>query len=157
MNPPYSLPRHSRKDEKHYTMLWLKAFHVIAVITWFAGLFYLPRLYVYHADAGDSISVARFVLMERRLFAIMSIGAAASVGFGAAMLAAAPVYLAMEWLRIKLVLVLLLIAYHGVCYKLMRDFALNRNARSAKWYRLFNEVPSLLLIGIVVLAVVKPF
>jgi putative membrane protein len=156
MNPPYSLPRQSRKDEKHYTMLWLKAFHVIAVITWFAGLFYLPRLYVYHADARDSVSVERFILMERRLFAIMSIGAVASVLLGAAMLAAAPVYLAMEWLRIKLVLVLLLIAYHGFCYKLMRDFALNRNARSAKWYRVFNEVPSLLLIGIVVLAVVKP-
>jgi putative membrane protein len=138
-------------------MLWLKAFHVIAVITWFAGLFYLPRLYVYHADAKDSISIARFVLMERRLFAIMTIGAAASVVFGAAMLAAAPVYLTMEWLRIKLALVLLLIAYHGFCYKLMRDFALNRNTRSAKWYRAFNEVPSALLIGIVVLAVVKPF
>jgi putative membrane protein len=137
-------------------MLWLKAFHVVAVITWFAGLFYLPRLYVYHADAKDSISIERFVLMERRLFAIMSIGAVASVSFGAAMLAAAPVYLAMEWLRIKLALVLLLIAYHGCCWKLMRDFALNRNARSAKWYRVFNEVPSLLLIGIVVLAVVKP-
>jgi len=138
-------------------MLWLKAFHVIAVITWFAGLFYLPRLYVYHADAKDSVSIARFVLMERRLFAIMTIGAAASVVFGAAMLAAAPVYLTMEWLRIKLVLVLLLIAYHGLCYKLMRDFARDRNARSAKWYRAFNEVPSVLLIGIVVLAVVKPF
>jgi putative membrane protein len=138
-------------------MLWLKAFHVIAVITWFAGLFYLPRLFVYHADAADSVSIARFVLMERRLFAIMTIGAAASVLFGAAMLAAAPAYLAMEWLRIKLVLVLLLIAYHALCYPLMRDFARNRNARSAKWYRVFNEVPSLLLIGIVVLAVVKPF
>jgi putative membrane protein len=157
MNPPYSLPRRSRKDEKHYTMLWLKAFHVIAVITWFAGLFYLPRLYVYHADAGDPISIARFVLMERRLFAIMSIGAVASVLLGAAMLAAAPVYLTMAWLRVKLLLVLLLVAYHGFCYKLMRDFALNRNAHSAKWYRVFNEVPSLLLIGIVVLAVVKPF
>jgi protoporphyrinogen IX oxidase len=138
-------------------MLWLKAFHVIAVITWFAGLFYLPRLYVYHADATDPISIARFVLMERRLFVIMTIGAAASVVFGAAMLAAAPIYLTMEWLRIKLVLVLLLITYHGFCYRLMRDFAGNRNARSAKWYRAFNEVPSLLLIGIVVLAVVKPF
>jgi putative membrane protein len=137
-------------------MLWLKAFHVVAVITWFAGLFYLPRLFVYHADARDPIGIERFVVMERRLFAIMSIGAAASVLFGAAMLAAAPVYLAMEWLRIKLVLVLLLIAYHGFCWTLMRDFALNRNARSARWYRVFNEVPALLLIGIVVLAVVKP-
>lgn len=138
-------------------MLWLKAFHVIAVVTWFAGLFYLPRLFVYHADAKDTISVERFQIMERRLFAIMTIGAAASVAFGAAMLAAAPVYLTMGWLHIKLLLVLLLIAYHVTCYKLMRDFAQHRNARSAKWYRGFNEVPSLLLIAIVLLAVVKPF
>ncbi len=111
---------------------------------------------VYHADAKDTISIERFKIMERRLFAIMTIGAVASVAFGAAMLAAAPAYLAMEWLRIKLLLVLLLIAYHVFCYKLMRDFAQNRNTRSAKWYRGFNEVPSLLLIAIVVLAVVKP-
>ncbi len=138
-------------------MLWLKAFHVIAVVTWFAGLFYLPRLYVYHADAKDSIGIERFRVMERRLFALMTIGAAASVGLGAAMLAAAPIYLTMEWLRIKLLLVLVLMAYHGFCYKLMRDFAENRNTRSAKWYRVFNELPSLLLIAIVVLVVVKPF
>jgi len=137
-------------------MLWLKAFHVIAVVTWFAGLFYLPRLYVYHADAKDSISIERFRVMERRLFALMTIGAAASVGLGAAMLAAAPIYLTMEWLRIKLLLVLVLIAYHVFCHKLMRDLAENRNTRSAKWYRVFNEIPSLLLIAIVLLAVVKP-
>jgi putative membrane protein len=137
-------------------MLWLKAFHVIAVVTWFAGLFYLPRLFVYHADAKDAISVERFQIMERRLFAIMTIGAAASVAFGAAMLAAAPGYLGMGWLRVKLLLVLLVIAYHVSCYRLMRDFAQNRNVRSAKWYRGFNEVPSVLLIAIVLLAVVKP-
>jgi putative membrane protein len=137
-------------------MLWLKAFHVVAVITWFAGLFYLPRLYVYHADARDSISIERFKIMERRLFALMTIGAVAGVALGTAMLAAAPLYLAMPWLRIKLVLVLLVVAYHGYCYKLMRDFARDANARSARWYRVFNEVPSLLLIAIVLLAVIKP-
>ena len=137
-------------------MLWLKAFHIIAVITWFAGLFYLPRLYVYHADARDSISIERFKVMERRLFALMTIGALASVALGVAMLVAAPLYLAMPWLRIKLVLVLLVVAYHGYCYKLMRDFARDANARSARWYRAFNEVPSLLLIAIVLLAVIKP-
>jgi putative membrane protein len=137
-------------------MLWLKAFHVVAVVTWFAGLFYLPRLYVYHADAKDAVSIERFKVMERRLFKLMTIGAAASVGLGAAMLAAAPAYLTMEWLRIKLLLVLVVIAYHVFCYRLMRDFAENRNVRGAKWYRVFNEVPSLLLIAIVVLAVVKP-
>jgi putative membrane protein len=137
-------------------MLWLKAFHVIAVITWFAGLFYLPRLYVYHADARDSISIERFKIMERRLFALMTIGAVAGVALGAAMLVAAPLYLSMPWLRIKLLLVLLVVAYHGYCYKLMRDFARDANARSARWYRAFNEVPSLLLIAIVLLAVIKP-
>ena len=138
-------------------MLWLKGFHVIAVVTWFAGLFYLPRLYVYHADAKDQISIERFRVMERRLFALMTIGAGASVGLGAAMLVAAPIYLSMGWLRIKLLLVLLLIAYHLVCYKLLLDFAEDRNRYSAKWYRGFNEIPSLLLIGIVLLAVVKGF
>lgn len=144
-------------ERKGTLMLWLKAFHVIAVVTWFAGLFYLPRLYVYHADTVDLISIERFKIMERRLFAIMTIGAAASVAFGVAMLLAAPVYLTMSWLRIKLSLVLVLIAYHGYCHKLMRDFAQDRNTRSAKWYRGFNELPSLLLIAIVLLAIVKPF
>ncbi len=138
-------------------MLWLKALHVIAVVTWFAGLFYLPRLYVYHADAHDPISTLRFGIMERRLFLIMTIGAALSVLFGACMLIASPGYLQMSWLKLKLLFVALLIAYHGVCYKLMRDFAAQRNTRSAKWLRGFNEVPSLLLIAIVILAVVKPF
>ena len=137
-------------------MLWLKALHVIAMVTWFAGLFYLPRLFVYHADAQDSIGAERFRLMERRLFAIMTIGAGATLLFGIAMLTAAPAYMTMGWLRAKLVLVALLIVYHLYCYKLTLDFARNRNAHSSRWYRGFNEVPSLLLIGLVILAVVKP-
>jgi protoporphyrinogen IX oxidase len=137
-------------------MLWLKAFHVIAVVTWFAGLFYLPRLYVYHAQASDSISTQRFEIMERRLFAIMSIGAAASIFFGGLMLIESPAYLQMSWLKLNLLFVALLIAYHGYCYKLMRDFAAQRNTRSSKWFRGFNELPSLLLVVIVILAVVKP-
>lgn len=138
-------------------MLWLKALHVIAMVTWFAGLFYLPRLYLYHAQALDAISIARFEIMERRLFIIMTIGATLTVIFGLAMLIAAPAYLSMSWLRVKLSLVLLLVAYHGYCFKLLRDFAQRRNTRSARWYRGFNELPSLLLIGIVILAVAKPF
>jgi protoporphyrinogen IX oxidase len=137
-------------------LLWLKALHVIAMVTWFAGLFYLPRLFAYHTDAQDSIGVERFRLMERRLFAIMTIGAGATLVFGIAMLAAVPAYLAMGWLRAKLVLVALLIVYHLYCYKFTLDFARNRNAHSSTWYRGFNEVPSLLLIGIVILAIVKP-
>ncbi len=142
-----------RKDKQ---MLWLKAFHVVAMVAWFAGLFYLPRLFVYHADAKDPTGIERFGVMERRLFTLMTIAAAATLALGVALLTAAPAYLAMGWLHIKLVLVLLLVAYHAFCYRLMRDFALNRNTHSAKWYRGFNEVPSLLLIGIVLLAVVKP-
>jgi putative membrane protein len=137
-------------------MLWLKALHVVFVVTWFAGLFYLPRLYVYHAQASDSIGTQRFEIMERRLFAIMTIGAAASILFGGLMLIESPGYLQMTWLKVKLLFVALVIAYHVYCHKLMRDFASQRNTRSSKWFRAFNEVPSLLLIVIVILAVVKP-
>ena len=138
-------------------MLWLKAVHVIAMVTWFAGLFYLPRLYVYHAGATDAIGMARFEIMERRLFILTTVGATLTIVFGLAMLIAAPGYLSMTWLRVKLLLVLLLVAYHGYCFKLLRDFAQRRNSRGATWYRVFNELPTLLLIGIVILAVVKPF
>ena len=138
-------------------MIWLKAFHVIAMVTWFAGLFYLPRLFVYHADSTDAPSLERFEIMERRLFALMTIGGAATITLGLIMIVAAPAYLKMGWLHVKLSLVALLIAYHVYCRRLMRDFVRRRNTRSAKWYRAFNEIPSLLLIAIVVLAVVKPF
>ena len=137
-------------------MLWLKAFHVAAMVTWFAGLFYLPRLFVYHADAGDWISVERFRIMERRLFMIMSVGAIATLLLGSAMIVAAPAYLKMPWLHVKLTLVLLLIVYHLLCFKFVRDFAHDRRTHSTKWFRVFNEVPTLLLLGIVILAVVKP-
>ncbi len=136
-------------------MLWLKAFHVVFVVTWFAGLFYLPRLYVYHVATSEPEGRARFELMERRLFAITSIGAIGTVSFGAAMIAAAPLYLSFGWLRLKLVLVLALIGYHALCYGLMQQLAAGQG-RSQRWYRLFNEVPALLLIAIVILAVVKP-
>jgi putative membrane protein len=138
-------------------MLWLKAFHIVGVIAWFAGLFYLPRLFVYHAGAADRISLERFVVMERRLFIMMNLGAVLAIVFGISMLLAAPGYLAMGWLRLKLLLVAALIIYHLFCFKLLREFAAERNRRSAKWYRLFNEVPALLLLGVVILAVVKPF
>ena len=104
-------------------MLWLKAFHVIGVVAWFAGLFYLPRLYVYHADAQDLISKQRFVIMERRLFIIMTIGASIAVLFGASMLIESPAYLSARWLQLKLLLVLLVLVYHVHCYVLLRDFA----------------------------------
>jgi protoporphyrinogen IX oxidase len=137
-------------------LLWLKAFHVISMVTWFAGLFYLPRLFVYHADATDSVGAERFKVMEGRLFVIMTIGAVATVVLGISMVMIMPVYLTMGWLHAKLLLVALLILYHLYCYKFKGDFARNRNTRTSKWYRRFNEVPSLLLTGIVILAVVKP-
>lgn len=136
-------------------MLWLKALHVVFMVTWFAGLFYLPRLYVYHVTTADADGRARFEVMERRLFAIMTIGAIGTLAFGIAMIAAAPLYLAFGWLRLKLALVAALIGYHLWCYRLMRQLA-SGSGRSQRWYRFFNEVPGLLLIAIVILAVVKP-
>ncbi|HZO23929.1 MAG TPA: protoporphyrinogen oxidase HemJ [Steroidobacteraceae bacterium] len=138
-------------------MLWLKAFHLVFVVTWFAGLFYLPRLFVYHAAASDSLGLERFAVMERRLFGIMTIGAALAILFGVLMILASPAYLQAGWLRLKLVLVLALIGYHCWCGALMSSLRSGRNTHSQRWYRLFNEVPALLLIAIVVLAVVKPW
>ena len=137
--------------------LWLKAFHIIFLVTWFAGLFYLPRLFVYHAVTTDSISLERFKIMERRLFMIMTLGAILTVLFGGAMLLANPAYLQMHWFQAKLAAVLLLIGYHVWCYRILRQFAIGQNVHSQRWYRWFNEAPSLLLVAIVLLVVVKPF
>jgi putative membrane protein len=138
-------------------MLWLKAFHIIFVVTWFAGLFYLPRLFVYHAVTTDAVSLERFVIMERRLFSIMTLGASLAVGFGVAMIVAAPGYLHFGWLHLKLTLVATLIGYHVWCRVLMAALQSGHDTRSQRWYRFFNELPALLLIAIVILAVVKPF
>lgn len=137
-------------------MLWLKALHVVFVVAWFAGLFYLPRLYVYHAIVNDAAGIARFVTMERRLFFIMSIGGVLAVLFGTAMIIAAPAYLEQSWLRAKLLLVALLVGYHFWCYRLMLALRAGVNPHSQRWYRWFNELPGLLLLAIVILAVVKP-
>jgi protoporphyrinogen IX oxidase len=136
-------------------MLWLKALHIVFMVTWFAGLFYLPRLFVYHVSATDSVGRERFQIMERRLFAIMTLGALLTIGFGLAMLWRAPEYLVLVWLRMKLVLVALLVIYHAWCYRLMKELA-TASGRSPRWYRWFNEVPGVLLIAIVILAVLKP-
>jgi putative membrane protein len=143
-------------------MLWLKAFHVVGVVSWFAAILYLPRLFVYHAQIqgatiDDALGNARFKVMERRLFFLMTVAAVIAIGFGAAMVLVAPDYLLMRWLHVKLALVFLVIAYHGACFALVQQFAADRNARSERWYRVFNEIPALLLVGIVILAVVKPF
>jgi putative membrane protein len=138
-------------------MLWLKAFHIIFVVTWFAGLFYLPRLFVYHTMTQEASGRERFKVMERKLFAIMTIGGSLAALFGILLILRAPALLQSGWLHAKLTLVALLIAYHIACYRLLSAFRRDQNRRSERWYRIFNEVPALLLIAIVVLAVVKPF
>jgi protoporphyrinogen IX oxidase len=137
-------------------MLWLKALHVVFVVTWFAGLFYLPRLFVYHAATTDQVGLARFIVMERRLYFMMSLGALLAVFFGLAMIVASPAYLGMGWLRVKVLLVAALIGYHGWCYRLVLALRAGRRAHSQLWFRWFNEVPAILLLAIVILAVVKP-
>ena len=138
-------------------MLWFKAFHIVGVVTWFAAMFYLPRLFVYHTAATDAMSIERFKVMERRLFAMMSVGAALALVFGIATLLMVPGFLQAGWMHAKLTLVVGLIVYHGWCRRLMMDFRNDRNRRSERWYRIFNEVPMLFLLGIVILVVVKPF
>ena len=137
--------------------LWLKAFHIFGVVTWFAGLFYLPRLFVYHAEAIEPALRARFKLMERRLLVMTHIGAALAIGFGLATLGSEPGLIFAHWLQVKLALVLLLVIYHAMLAKLTRDFAQDRCHWSSRNLRGFNEIPGLLLLAIVILAVVKPF
>ncbi len=140
-------------------MPWVKAFHIIFMVTWFAGLFYLPRLYVYHAMSDDAVSLERFKIMERKLFVMMTIGAVGTLIFGLWLLFgyAWRVYSTMGWLHVKLFLVALLYAYHGYCWKLMKDFRAGVNRHGQKFYRWLNEFPALILIAVVILAVVKPF
>jgi len=139
-------------------MLWVKAFHIIAVICWFAGLFYLPRLFVYHAMSEDQVSKDRFKIMERKLFrGIMTPSAIATFVFGAWLITFNPgFYLSAWWMHAKLALVLVLAGYHLLCWKYLLEFRDDNNSRSHKFYRLFNEFPVLLLIVIVILIVVKP-
>ncbi|MBA3563518.1 MAG: CopD family protein [Gammaproteobacteria bacterium] len=139
-------------------MVWLKALHIIFTVTWFAGLFYLPRLFVYHAAADDALGRVRFQTMERKLFAMMTIGAALTVVSGLALLLLywLPGLAEAGWLHAKLALVAALVAYHLWCWKIVRDLRTERDRHSPRWFRWFNEAPSLLLIAIVILAVVKP-
>jgi len=141
-------------------MLWLKALHLIFMVTWFAGLFYLPRLYVYHAQSEDEISNERFKVMERKLFyGIMTPGMIITFIFGFWMLIdyAWAMYASMGWIHAKLALLLGLVVYHYYCYRFLNDFKFDTNQRSHVFYRWFNEVPVLFLVLIIILAVVKPF
>lgn len=141
-------------------MLWIKAFHLMAVITWFAGIFYLPRLFVYHASTEDEISNARFKVMERRLYyGIMmpSFIIATVLGLWLLYDYAWQAYSGQYWLIVKLFLVLLLIVYHFICGHFVGIFKQNQNTRSDKFYRIFNEVPVLIMVFTLILVMVKPF
>ena len=140
-------------------MLLLKSLHLIFMVTWFAGLFYLPRLFVYHAMSEDEISTDRFKIMERKLyFGIMTPGAVLTLVFGAWLTVhnGWNNYASQAWFQVKLVLLLLLVCYHVHCGKLLKDFRHDRNRHSHVWYRWYNEMPVIFLIAIILLAVYKP-
>ncbi|SCZ51563.1 CopD family protein [Thiohalomonas denitrificans] len=136
-------------------MLWVKSFHIIFVVSWFAGLFYLPRLFVNHAMATEPADVVRLKLMEHKLYRFMNMLVVLALGFGFWL------WLGYGfgggWLHAKLTLVTVLVVYHLYCGKLVSDFRADRNRRSHVFYRWFNEFPVLLLTAIVILTVVKPF
>ncbi|SEK96923.1 putative membrane protein [Colwellia chukchiensis] len=141
------------------SILWLKAFHVIFMVAWFAGIFYLPRIFVNHAESSEPLVHQQLNGMERRLlyfitpFAVFTVllGIAIIYQYGYAWFANA------KWLHIKIALVLLLVIYHGYCFKLVRVFAADNNRRSGKFYRIFNEIPVIILFIVVILAYLKPF
>lgn len=140
-------------------MLWVKAFHIIFMVTWFGAIFYLPRLFVYHTMATDEVSIARFKIMERKLFwGIMTPGAVLTIVFGLWTLFYNPsFYLSQAWMHAKLGLVALLIIYHIYLGFLLRRFKNDQNKHGHVYYRIINELPVLLLAAIVILVVVKPF
>ncbi len=136
-------------------MLWTKTFHIVFIVTWFAGLFYLPRLFVYHAQAEDEISQERFKIMERKLyFGISTPSAVLALATGLMLW----LYygFAGTWLVYKLILVIVLVIYHIWCWKFLLDFKKDRNEKSHVFYRWFNEAPVVLLLAIVALVVLKP-
>jgi len=140
-------------------MLWIKAFHVIFMVTWFAALFYLPRLFVYHASSDDAISNERFKIMESKLFyGIMTPSAIITTLLGLWLLFsyAWMAYSSMLWLHIKLLLVIFLFIYHIYCWRLVKLFKADKNTHSHVYYRWFNEIPVFMLIGIIILVIVKP-
>lgn len=137
--------------------LWFKALHVAFMVTWFAGLFYLPRLFIYHSEANDEISLLRFHIMERRLFAIMTIGAVLTAIFGVLLVLANRSVLTSGWFHLKLALLAGLVVYHFRCRRWIAVLHGGKVPADTKWLRWFNEIPALFLLGIVGLAILKPF
>lgn len=141
--------------------LWVKAFHIVAIVTWFAAMFYLPRLFVYHAMArgkGDTQAIDYFKVMERKLYrGIMTPSMIAVILLGAWLLWLVPGYLSAGWMHVKLLLVVLLVVYHHLCRSYMKRLTNATCQKSEKFFRFFNEAPVIALIAIVILAIVKPF
>ncbi len=140
-------------------ILWYKALHLIFMVAWFAGIFYLPRLFVYHAQTKSAEVSAQLKVMERRLLLFVTPFAVLTLVFGVLLIFSygAAWWQASGWMQVKLVLVILLYGYHGYCFKLLADFKHDRNRRSHMFYRIFNEVPVLALFAIIILAILKPF
>jgi len=140
-------------------LLWVKAFHIVSVVCWFAALFYLPRLFVYHASSEDKISLERFKIMERKLYkGISTPSMIATLIFGFWLMSYnVEGYFSGGWLHAKLLLVALLVAYHFYSGHLLKQFRDDKNTRSHVFYRWFNEFPVLILIAVIILVVVKPF
>ena len=140
------------------TILWLKALHIAFMVAWFAGIFYLPRLFVYHAESDNTDVHSQLKIMERRLLFFVTPFALLTLIFGGVLIYMMGYqwFIASPWLHIKLLLVAILFAYHGYCFKLLSDFQHDRNTRSGKFYRIFNELPVLILFAVIILAVVKP-
>ena len=140
------------------TILWLKAFHVIFMVAWFAGIFYLPRLFVNHAET-TSLEVSKQLKgMEKRLLYFVTPFAIFTVILGCALIYCygSQWFVAAKWLHIKLTLVIFLLIYHGYCFKVVKDFQQDKNTRTGKFYRIFNEIPVLILFAVIILAYVKP-
>lgn len=137
--------------------LWFKALHIAFMVTWFAGLFYLPRLFIYHTEATEKADRSRFTLMERRLFIIMSIGAALTTLFGLLLLWVNPALLQQGWFHLKLAFLAGMFFYHYRCHRWVTVLASGDLPPDTRWFRWFNEIPVVFLLGVVFLAVVKPF
>ena len=137
--------------------LWFKALHVAFMVTWFAGLFYLPRLFIYHVETADLPSRQRFTVMEKRLFAIMTIGAAITAIFGILLLVLQPSLLLQTWFQVKLFFLTAMVIYHWRCWQWIISLATTTETQKSTGLRWYNEIPVIFLLGIILLAVLKPF
>ena len=138
-------------------LLWFKALHIAFMVTWFAGLFYLPRLFIYHTEAMDPSSRQRFTLMEKRLFTIMTIGAVMTMVFGILLFAINPSLLSQAWFQLKLVFLTAMVIYHWRCHQWIASLESATEIQESRGFRWFNEIPVIFLLAIILLAVLKPF